>query len=204
MTTLKADILDSYHKSSNNGSGIYIPDVLDIPGSVLQVQHRMTNVTTTNTSAAGTYAATDNYVSITPKKENSKILVVSYNTLGVVYATNVCLCQMKRSINGGAYSQVSVSSSGSQSGNGGGANYNATISKFLSKVASNISNVYEMSDKHAMLCYDSPNTTSEVTYKVYIATHATGQPAYLNITDNAYNSSWHGTSSITAYEVSQD
>ena len=204
MTTLKADILDSYHKSSDDGSGIYIPDVLDIPGSVLQVQHRMTNVTTTNTSAAGTYAATDNYVTITPKKENSKILVVSYNVLGAVYATSVCLCQIRRSINGGAYSQVSVSSSGAQSGNGGGTNYSATVSKFLSKVAPNITVVNEMTDKHAMLCYDSPNTTSEVTYKVYIATHSTGNAAYLNITDGAYNGAWHGTSSITAYEVSQD
>ena len=200
MTTLKADIIDSRNISSGRESGIYIPDVLDVPGSVLQVQHRMTNVTTTVDGTSGVYAATDNYVTITPKKENSKILVVSYNTLGVIYATTVCLCQMKRSINGGAYSQVSVSSSGAQTGT----LYNSTIAKFNSKVASNINLVYEMTDKHAMLVYDSPNTTSEVTYKVYLATHNTGNAVYSNVTDGAYVNDWHGTSSITAYEVSQD
>ena len=200
MTTLKADIINSRNISSGRESGIYIPDVLDVPGSVLQVQHRMTNTTTTCTSGAGVYVATDNYVTITPKKENSKILVVSYNVLGSIYATTICLCQMKRSIDGGAYSQVSVSSSGAQTGT----LYNSTIAKFNSKVASNINLVYEMTDKHAMLVYDSPNTTSEVTYKVYIATHSAGNATYLNITDGNYVGDWHGTSSITAYEVSQD
>ena len=200
MTTLKADIIDSRNISSGRESGIYIPDVLDVPGSVIQVQHRMTKETATVNGTAGVYTATDNFVTITPKKENSKILVVSYNVLGSIYAGTVCLCQMKRSIDGGAYSQVSVSSSGAQSGG----TYNATISRFISKVAPNITVVNEMTDKHSMLVYDSPNTTSEVTYKVYLATHSTGNAVYLNITDSAYVGQWHGTSSVTAYEVSQD
>ena len=125
MTTLKADIIDSRNISSGRESGIYIPDVLDVPGSVIQVQHRMTKETATVNGTAGVYTATDNFVTITPKKENSKILVVSYNVLGSIYAGTVCLCQMKRSIDGGAYSQVSVSSSGAQSGG----TYNATISR---------------------------------------------------------------------------
>jgi len=61
-----------------------------------------------------------------------------------------------------------------------------------------------MNDAFTMCCFDLPDTTSQITYKVYLASHSTA-PVYHNITSEDYVASgWFGTSYITAYEVSQE
>lgn len=199
MTTLKADIISPHQRGS--ASGIKIPDILDIPGSIIQTQHRITNTTTTLASpTAGVYAATDCYVDITPKKENSKILVVSHNTIGNRYASSVAMMKMMRSIAGGSYTKVSTDSAGSTSGG----TYNMAVGSFDSDRATGLTDASMMNDAFTMCCFDLPDTTSQITYKVYLASH-TSAPVYHNITSEDYLASgYFGTSYITAYEVSQE
>lgn len=200
MTTLKADIISPHQRGS--ASGIKIPDILDIPGSIIQTQHRITNTTTTLASpTGGVYAATDCYVDITPKKENSKILVVSHNTIGNRFAAAVAMLKMMRSIAGGSYTKVSTDSAGSTSGG----TYNMAVGSFDTDVATGLTDASMMNDAFTMCCFDLPDTTSQITYKVYLASHSTGVPVYHNITSEDFLASgWFGTSYITAYEVSQE
>ena len=199
MTTLKADIISPQQRGSH--SGIKIPDILDIPGSIIQTQHRITNQTTTLASpTAGVYAATDCFVEITPKKENSKILVVSQNILGNRFGSSVAMIKMMRSIAGGSYTKVSTDSAGSQSGG----TYNMAVGSFDTDVATGLTDSAMMNGEFTMCCFDLPDTTSQITYKVYLASHST-TPVYHNITSEDFQpSGWFGTSSITAYEVSQE
>jgi hypothetical protein len=201
MTTLKADIISPHQRGS--ASGIKIPDILDIPGSIIQTQHRITNTTTTLASpTAGVYAATDCFVEITPKKENSKILVVSHNTIGNRFGNSVAMLKMMRSIAGGSYTKVSTNSAGTTSGG----TYNMAVGSFDNDSATGLTDAAMMNDAFTMCCFDLPDTTSQITYKVYLASNSTA-PVYHNITSEDYSSSgnqWFGTSYITAYEVSQE
>lgn len=199
MTTLKADIISPHQRGS--ASGIKIPDILDIPGSIIQTQHRITNATTTLVpTGPGVYAATDCYVDITPKKENSKILVVSHNTIGNRFGGSVALLKMMRSIAGGSYTKVSTDSAGTQTGG----NFNAAVASFDTDLATGLTDAGMMNDAFTMCCFDSPDTTALTTYKVYLASHLTSIPVYHNITSEDYLATWFGTSYITAYEVSQE
>lgn len=200
MTTLKADIISPHQRGRH--SGIKIPDILDIPGSIIQTQHRITNQTTTIASpTTGVYVATDCFIEITPKKENSKILVVSQNILGNRFGSSVAMIKMMRSIAGGSYTKVSTDSAGSTSGG----TYNMAVGSFDLDVATGLTTASMMNDAFTMCCFDLPDTTSQITYKVYLASHTASAPVYHNITSDGFQpSGWFGTSNITAYEVSQE
>ncbi len=152
-------------------------------GSTLQVVNGVTPTTATppNTSevsiANSTPQPTGFYVLITPSSANSKILVFGKVSCGVNYSSGEPYWEIYRGINGATPTYVSSISN-------------------ITNVSADYSNAYS-NDTSPLIVYDTPNTTDQVRYEVYIRSHSNGHYIYTN-----YSSSiTYGTTHMFAMEI---
>ena len=151
-------------------------------GKVLQVQSAFKS-DTDSTSSTSDVAISGLSLTLTPASTSSKVLVqFAVGTAGN-NASSHFFFTVYRSIGGGSYSAIGQ-------GTGGGS-YNYASSDHSS------SNNYYGAMANSFL--DSPNTTSEITYKLYFRTSA-GHTSYIN--RRATDDNFRGASSLICMEIS--
>ena len=187
-TIVNADINSSAAIDGSKVSGSF--------GKVLQVANKVideeTSTTTTSYVACG-----GTHIEFTSLASSASKVLIRFN-LQLTSSTGANAgVRLYRSINGGAFSEVS----GATSTRGTGGAYN----NFLT-------NGYNPLDTHEQLdipmvtgeYLDSPNTTSSVAYKIYIRSRQTTVTAYINRPDSYPqndNMSPRGISSATLMEI---
>ena len=149
----------------DNIQGATASDTIKIPGHVIQVVSAEKTDTGSSSSTVPTFSDTGLSCTITPKFNNSKILVQCNVGLGV--DTSV-FNQMRvvRNIGGGSFSIISPADSASSRTAAHAAVYDGD----------NNGMVYMQDFIHL----DSPATTSAVIYKVQIANSGGGNTVYIN------------------------
>ena len=133
MSILKVDTINE--KTSGNG--------VDIPGHVIQVQHKeIKDTTRTGSTTSTSFIATGEYVDIAPKKANSLIKVDL--SIGMQYSSNTGSGILTNIYNGSSFL-----------GTGSYPTYVRDLGSALYLPLS-------------MTFTDTPNTTSTVRYEVYV------------------------------------
>ena len=152
-------------------------------GSPLQVVNGVTPTTATppQTSevsiANSTPQPTGFYVLITPSATSSKILVLGRVTCGVNYSTGEPYWDIYRGINGATPT------------------YTASISN-ITNAATDYDNNWSINTRPLTLL-DTPNTTSQVRYEIYIRSHSNGHYIYINKSASVS----YGTTQMFAMEI---
>jgi len=137
-------------------AGTLAPAVAMAAGTFIQMQYGTTTSTISTSSTSFVAASPTVAVAITPKFSNSKMIVSliggqrSYSS-----GTPWLYRQLQRDINGGGFSSLE-----------------ADFTRDLHSSSYGMANAAEY--------IDAPNTTNEVTYKIYIAVN-NSQTAYLNV-----------------------
>ena len=174
--------------NSNTAMTIDSSGNINMPGSVIQVVSTTTDTTTTMTSTSFTeYSALN--TSITPKFSTSKIFVTLNICVGNGHDDN--------------YNQYRLNRNGTDIGlglSGQGGSAQATFSNNGPYTHA----IYEIhSSSYSIL--DSPNTTSQVTYKLFARGYATGSRTILfnrpSNVDDAQRSTT--TSTMSLMEIAQ-
>ena len=150
-------------------------------GKVLQVQSAFKSDTDSTTSTSDV-AISGLSLTLTPASTSSKVLVqFDVGTTGNNYNGH-SFYTVYRSIGGGTYSAIGV-------GTGGGSyNYGA---------GSYAANNYYHTVGHCFL--DSPNTTSEITYKLYFRSSSGSYTMYIN--RRAGDDLFRGSTSLICTEI---
>ena len=132
-------------------------------GKILQVAFRNTNTTMYTTSTSLT--ATDMYAAITPSSADSKILVMMHfrfgDARGATSTGALVGYGIHRDIGGAGYSIIQPDDDG--------ITYNMWATTYNDAIEPVVYHKYHP----GLICYDQPNTTSEVTYKLYVKTGGT-------------------------------
>ena len=169
--------------SSSSGNTITVASghVLTQPGSVIQFQHvnfsDTTTITTTGTNYTDVTGAT---ISITPKFTSSKIFILTDLSNYTTNSSSTYVYSGIRIVRG---SSTVVSPLSMSDGNGP---YDFGIGTADSGP--------QHDSRKSITAYDTPNTTSAVTYKVQAAMYAAGSITFNHTT---------GTSNLFAMEVAQ-
>ena len=151
-------------------------------GKVLQVQSAFKSDTDSTTSTSDV-AISGLSLTLTPASTSSKVLVqFDVGTAGN-NASSHFFFTVYRSIGGGSYSAIGQ-------GTGGGS-YNYASAHYATS-----NNNYSALGGNFL---DSPNTTSEITYKLYFRTSA-GHTSYIN--RRAADDAFRGASNLTCTEIS--
>ena len=155
---------------------------VNIPGHVVQVQS--TFYTTEQSIATTTYTDVMS-VNITPTSTSSKVLVIVH-------------LQCTKQNNHSGLAQV-LRDSTAIGGGAGGSGYDSNV-WFTFREA----NAYHIQSCTGQFL-DSPSTTSQITYKVQVATTGSSYPAYINRTRNNTTQRYDSNngSSITVMEIAQ-
>mgnify|MGYP003111235667 CR=1 FL=1 len=139
-------------------------------GKFLQIQTN-THATRFTTSSQSYVAATGYTISITPSATNSKIFVIVSSSMDNKASGRTIYATFYRSISGGSTTHITDDAEGVVANhNGAGRSYNPTTLHTL----------------------DSPNTTSAVTYQVYVKSS--------NGSDVTFNDK-EGIAQLTAFEI---
>ena len=150
-------------------------------GKVLQVQSAFKSDTDSTTSTSDV-AITGLSLTLTPASTSSKVLVqFDVGTMGNNYNAHMFFT-VYRSIGGGSYSAIG------QGTGGGSYNYGA---------GSYAANNYYHTVGHCFL--DSPNTTSEITYKLYYRSSSGSYTMYIN--RRAGDDVFRGSTSLICTEI---
>ena len=160
------------------------------PGSVVQFAHRdPTAAMVSQVQASSTSYTNTNYsISITPKYANSVILVVGDFQLGMANGYNdYSYLTLKRVISGGATTDLGHQTSG-------GANYGVA--------QRGGTNAYEW-DSQTFTFPDKPNTTSAVTYQVWVRNNASSNTVYIGWTTSSNGTFPHNGCFLNAIEIAQ-
>ncbi len=168
------------------GTGASLASASFPAGHVLQVlTTAKTDVYSTSTSAGTFYNPTGLSVAITPVSTSSKILVMCSLFIGTS-STYELACKIQKTINASTSDVLVGDSSGSVS--------RAMFTRRLSGARD--------SSSSTMIVLDSPNTTSEITYKPAITVEG-GVTIYLNRTQGQadVNHDYNGASQITVMEI---
>ena len=168
------------------GSGASLANAIFPAGHVLQVlTTAKTDVYSTSTSAGTFYNPTGLSVAITPVSTSSKILVMCSLFIGTS-STYELACKIQKTISASTSDVLVGDSSGSVS--------RAMFTRRLSGARD--------SSSSTMIVLDSPNTTSEITYKPAITVEG-GVTIYLNKTQGQadVNHDYNGASQITVMEI---
>ena len=151
-------------------------------GKVLQVQSAFKSDTDSTTSTSDV-AISGLSLTLTPASASNKVLVqFDVGTMGNNHNAHMFFT-VYRSIGGGSYSAIGL-------GTGGGSyNYGA---------GSYAANTMYHTVGHCFL--DSPNTTSEITYKLYFRGSSGSYTYYIN--RRAYDDVFRGSTSLICTEIS--
>ena len=151
-------------------------------GKVLQVQSSFKSDTDSTTSTSDV-AISGLSLTLTPASASNKVLVqFDVGTMGNNYNAHMFFT-VYRSIGGGSYSAIG------QGTGGGSYNYGA---------GSYAANGYYHTVGHNFL--DSPNTTSEITYKLYFRGSSGSYTYYIN--RRSSDDLFRGSTSLTLMEIS--
>ena len=136
-------------------AGIASPSTVAIPGHVIQVVQTVSTTEATNTTTS--YADTNLSASITPTSSSSKILItvvqgVMHNAGNANSGLGLRLLRDSTSIHGG-------------------------VQRYEQYIATGNSSNAQIYCKMPLSYLDSPNTTSEITYKTQLATYDAGETA---------------------------
>ncbi len=189
MSTLKVDNIDA-----RTGTTITVPSAttMYLPGHIIQVvnTHLTTTLTTSLTAGAAlTHDISGLSASITPKSVNSKIYITArwFGEFGAADGAYNAMFGIKR--NGTAIGLV-------------------TNTYGLTTATQSYTYTDASSTPEAMFMdlYDSPATTSSLTYQVYVGFLSSSQTLYTNrtVSDSGGGASTgyeRGTSSITLFEI---
>ena len=152
-------------------------------GKVLQVQSAFKSDTDSTTSTSDV-AISGLSLTLTPASTSSKVLVqFDVGTTGNNHNAH-SFYTVYRSIGGGGYSAIGVGT--------GGSSYNYAAGTYASS-----SNNYDAVG-HCFL--DSPNTTSEITYKLYFRSSSGSYTMYIN--RRAGDDLFRGSTSLICTEIS--
>ena len=149
-------------------------------GKVLQVQSAFKS-DTASTASTSDVAITGLSLTLTPSATSSKVLVMFAVGTAGNNASSHFFFTPYRDIGGGGYNAIGL---------GVGATYN-----YASSDHSSSNNYYGAMANNFL---DSPNTTSQITYKLYFRTSA-GHTSYIN--RRAADDNFRGASSLTCIEV---
>ena len=150
-------------------------------GKILQVQSAFKS-DTASTNSTSDVAITGLSLTLTPSATSSKVLVMfDVGTMGNHYNTHMFYTPY-RDIGGGGYNAIGQ-------GTGGGS-YNYAAGSYAA-------NTYYHTVGHNFL--DSPNTTSEITYKLYFRVSSASYTAYIN--RRGSDDLFRGSTSLTCMEV---
>jgi hypothetical protein len=154
-------------------------------GSVLQVKNTVYDGQDTDSS--GAFVSTGLTLSITPSSTSSKILVCP-SVVGAATKGSPALFRLYRKIGTGSFSEVTGASSTQQS---------RALSNCMMGTGYNPSDTHHEHTQQNMsaLYLDSPATTSQVTYTIYMSSRSSSKTASLNRAD-----SW--TSGDDAFDAS--
>ena len=151
-------------------------------GKVLQVQSAFKSDTDSTTSTSDV-AISGLSLTLTPASTSSKVLVqFDVGTMGNHGSAHM-FYTVYRSIGGGGYSAIGVGT--------GGSSYNYAAGTYASS-----SNNYDAVG-HCFL--DSPNTTSEITYKLYFRSSSGSYTYYIN--RRASDDLFRGSTSLICTEI---
>ena len=151
-------------------------------GKVLQVQSAFKSDTDSTTSTSDV-AISGLSLTLTPASTSNNVLVqFDVGTMGNNYNAHMFFT-VYRSIGGGAYGAIGV-------GTGGGS-YNYAAGTYASN------NSYYDSVSHCFL--DSPNTTSEITYKLYFRGSSGSYTYYIN--RRSSDDLFRGSTSLICTEI---
>ena len=150
-------------------------------GKILQVQSAFKSDTASTTSTSDV-AITGLSLTLTPATTSSKVLVMFAVGTAGNNASSHFFFTPYRDIGGGGYNAIGLGV--------GGSSYN-----YASSDHSSSNNYYGAMANNFL---DSPNTTSEITYKLYFRTSA-GHTSYIN--RRAADDVFRGASSLTCMEV---
>ena len=151
-------------------------------GKVLQVQSAFKSDTDSTTSTSDV-AISGLSLTLTPASTSSKVLVqFDVGTMGN-NANAHMFFTVYRSIGGGSYSAIGQGT--------GGSSYNYAAGTYESN------NSYYDSVSHCFL--DSPNTTSEITYKLYFRSSSGSYTMYIN--RRAGDDVFRGSTSLICTEI---
>ena len=151
-------------------------------GKVLQVQSAFKSDTDSTTSTSDV-AISGLSLTLTPASTSSKVLVqFDVGTMGNHGSAHM-FYTVYRSIGGGGYSAIGVGT--------GGSSYNYASGAYAA-------NNYYHAVGHCFL--DSPNTTSEITYKLYFRSSSGSYTMYIN--RRAGDDLFRGSTSLICTEIS--
>lgn len=150
-------------------------------GKILQVQSAFKSDTASTTSTSDV-AISGLSLTLTPSSTSSKVLVMFAVGTAGNNASSHFFFTPYRDIGGGGYNAIGLGV--------GGSSYN-----YASSDHSSSNNYYGAMANNFL---DSPNTTSEITYKLYFRTSA-GHTSYIN--RRAADDVFRGASSLTCMEV---
>lgn len=190
MSTLKTNTIQAATGTTVNvASG----QVLTQPGSVIQVQHGI--LTSSFTTTGSNFQDTGLSCAITPKLQTSKMLVFSRIYMVGQYFT--CHANLVRTIGG---SSINLNQADAAS--------NRNVSTFVSIIDDASSSNHGIAVPDSTMAYDTPNTTSQITYKVQVRSRPdnTSQIVYFNRSEpdrdnTTYDSRQHSV--ITVWEIAQ-
>ena len=192
MAKLKLNSYELFSQSSNNrpefGAGGPTGCTLQVKSTTKTDQWGGSGVSTGNNGVTP-YAVTGLAVSITPKFSSSKILLFADIFMGSADFQNYnFLWSIHRSINGSSFNAVGV---GNDSAAGayvmGGYNfYPSGGNPFAGGTSKNY--------------LDSPNTTFQITYQIYVGANDANATLYVN--RRGVGAHINGVSTITAMEIS--
>ena len=160
------------------------------PGMVVQLAHRdPTAAMVSQVQASSTSYTNTNYsITITPKYANSVILVLGDFQLGMANGYNdYSYLTLKRVISGGATTDLGHQTSS-------GANYGVA--------QRGGTNAYEW-DSQTFTFPDKPNTTSAVTYQVWVRNNASSNTVYIGWTTSSNGTFPHNGCFLNAIEIAQ-
>lgn len=187
MSTLTVKTIEGFAEN-NNVVSLSPGHTFYVPGSVVQVVSttKTDTFSTTTTAASGGVVVTGLSATITPKKTSSKILVMAVlNVDGTGNVTQV-------------YSWLARGST--KIGVGDAAGSRITVGGRFYYNDNNVSGMIPMT------FLDSPATTSELTYNVYIGTETASGSVVVNRTITDTDNTTNGTrsaSTLTLMEIAQ-
>jgi hypothetical protein len=158
--------------------------------NIVQVQHVHYATYEAYAGSARVASATGLVLSITPRYNTSKILVLCSPNVSHATSSSVCSLRVLRT---GPSTAYSPNSSGADSGQ-------YTLTNYINPQGT--AGNETMGPNFNIHWLDSPTTTSTCTYRLEIANNTTGQAIYLN-GNGEYTSSWQGSSQMTLMEIKQ-
>ena len=187
-STLKINNLDTA-----SGTTITVPagKVLTAPGHVIQVVNAVKTDTASVSTTVPTFGDVGLQCSITPKFNNSKILVQANVALGIDTSVFNNM-RIVRNVGGGSFSMISAADSASS----------RTAAHASIYDADNEGTVYMQDFIHL----DSPSTTSAVIYKVQIANSGGSVAIFVNRSGRDNDSAGYdirASSRIVLQEIAQ-